>query len=55
MEEEKKGGMPESEGNPSYTPASRKKRVIAWLGVIFMVVLVLLYSYSLATGSFLNW
>lgn len=55
MEEEKKDILPESEGKPSYTPASKKKRVIAWLGVIFMVVLVLVYSYSIATGAFLNW
>lgn len=55
MEEEKKDGLPESEDKPSYTPAPRKKRVIAWLGVIFMVLLVLAYSYSIATGAFLNW
>lgn len=45
---------PEPE-KPSYTPASRRKRIAAWIGIIFMVLLVLLYSYSLSTGAFLNW
>lgn len=55
MEEEKKDVLPEGEGKPSYTPATKKKRILAWLGVVFMVLLILAYSYSLATGAFLNW
>lgn len=55
MEEEKKAGLPEEEEKPSYTPASKKKRIAAWIGVILMIILVIMYSYSLATGAFLNW
>ncbi len=61
MDEEKKealsaeheaGQEPEQ---PPYTPASRKKRIAAWIGVIFAVLLVLLYTHSIATGSILWW
>lgn len=38
-----------------YRPASKGKRVAAWIGVILMVLLVILYTYSLATGAFVNW
>jgi hypothetical protein len=38
-----------------YVPASKGKRIAAWVGVVLMVVLILLYTYSLATGSFLLW
>lgn len=38
-----------------YTPSSRSKRIAAWVGVILMVLLVIAYSYSIATGSFLLW
>ena len=54
MEEEKKDEQTPEQEEP-YTPASKRKRVAAWAGVIFMVLLVILYSYSIATGSFLNW
>lgn len=30
---------------------SRKARILAWIGVAFMVFLVIMYSYSLATGA----
>ena len=40
---------------PSYIPASKKKRIAAWIGVIFMVFLVIMYTYSIATGAFLWW
>ena len=58
MDEENKSGLtPEETENtpPSYTPASRSKRIVAWIGVIVMVILVIVYSYSIATGSFLWW
>lgn len=61
MDEEKREALPpESEQNPeqekpSYIPASKKKRIAAWIGVLFMVILVLLYTYSLATGAILWW
>ena len=58
MDEENKSGLtPEEPENApsSYTPASRGKRIVAWIGVIVMVALVIAYSYSIATGSFLWW
>ena len=30
---------------------SKKARALAWLGVAFMVFLVLMYTYSLASGK----
>ncbi len=54
MDEEKKDELTQEE-KPSYTPASKSKRIAAWVGVILMVLLIILYSYSLATGAFLNW
>lgn len=53
MDEEKKEDQ--TGEKPSYTPATRKKRIIAWIGVAFMVFLVIMYSYSIATGAFLTW
>lgn len=58
MDEEKRDALPKEETEeekPSYTPASRSKRIAAWVGIILMVLLVIMYSYSIATGSFLNW
>ena len=56
MDEEKNTQSAEQEEKkPSYTPASRGTRIAAWIGVAAMVVLVLLYSYSIATGAFLKW
>jgi hypothetical protein len=53
MDQEKNTNQtPEQE---PYVPASRGKRIAAWIGVIFMVALVLMYSYSIATGAFLLW
>lgn len=55
MDEEKKEAQTPEEKKPSYTPASKSRRVAAWIGVVFMVLLVILYSYSIATGAFFNW
>ena len=57
MDEEKKDELaPQEEPpKPPYIPASRGKRIAAWIGVVAMVLLVLLYTYSIATGSFLLW
>ena len=30
---------------------SRKARLLAWVGVAFMVFLVIMYTYSLASGA----
>lgn len=39
------------EDNSTYTPASLSKRVLAWVGIVYMVLLILLNVYSVATGS----
>lgn len=46
---------PKEEEKPPYRPYSKKTRLLAWLGVAFMVVLVILYTYSFASGSILWW
>ena len=56
MDEENKSDLtPEENKTPTYTPASRGKRIAAWIAVVIMVALVIAYSYSIATGSFLWW
>ena len=58
MSEENKDGLtPEGQEQPKkpYTPASRGKRIAAWIGVILMIGLVIMYSYSIATGAILQW
>lgn len=55
MSEEKKDEQIQEEGKQPYVPASKRKRIAAWIGVILMIFLVIMYTYSLATGSFLNW
>lgn len=42
------------ENNPSYVPASPAKRAAAWVGVVYMVLIVLLTTYYLATGRAMN-
>ncbi|NCE63840.1 hypothetical protein D1159_04400 [Pseudoflavonifractor sp. 524-17] len=37
-----------------YRPASPEKRALAWMGVVYMIILVLLSTYYLATGHALN-
>lgn len=55
MDEEKKDELAPEQQKPPYTPASKSKRIAAWVGAILMALLVILYSYSIATGAFLNW
>jgi hypothetical protein len=38
----------------SYVPASIYKRVWAWVGVVYMVIIVLLLTYLFATWHFLT-
>lgn len=35
-------------------PYSRKQRILAWIGVAFMVFLVIMYTYSLASGKIME-
>lgn len=39
---------------PSYIPASFEKRVVAWVGVIYMIMLVLSVTYMMATAKVLT-
>ena len=58
MSEENKDGLtPEQQEppKPPYTPATRGKRIAAWIGVILMIGLVIAYTYSIATGAILLW
>ena len=61
MDEEKKDSLaPEQQETQEpkkepYIPASKSKRIAAWIGVILMILLVIMYTYSMATGAFLNW
>lgn len=41
-------------GQPSYQPASFSRRVIAWVGVAYMVILVLATTYMIATAQYLS-
>ena len=43
--------QPENEG---YTPASPVKRALAWVGVVYMVILVALTTYFYFTGTMLT-
>ena len=60
MEEEKKDSpfleqnVEDPEKEP-YIPASKGKRIAAWIGVFLMILLVIMYTYSIATGEILNW
>lgn len=47
-------GSANSSGNKP-APTSRRKRILALIGAILMVILTLAYTYSLATGAFLKW
>ena len=42
------------EEQPSYQPASFQRRVIAWVGVAYMVILVLATTYMMATAQYLS-
>ncbi|MCC8123435.1 MAG: hypothetical protein LIO58_07835 [Oscillospiraceae bacterium] len=44
-------GTEQEEETLPYTPASPAKRVLAWMGVVYMVIIVLLTTYNLATGE----
>lgn len=48
-ENERPGGTPEPP--EPYVPASPAKRLIAWVGVVYMVILVLLNLYPFFTGG----
>lgn len=41
----------EQEELSSYTPASFEKRTAAWMGVAYMVMMVLIITFSIASGG----
>jgi len=45
---------PQEEKAPSYTPASPVKRTLAWIGLVYMVILVALTTYIYFTGTALG-
>ena len=42
--------MAEQQDNTGYTPASFEKRVAAWVGIVYMLMLTALVTYTLATA-----
>ena len=54
--------MAEQENNPvhrdeeelHYTPASPVKRALAWIGVVYMVIITALSTYNIYTGTALH-
>ncbi|MBP1737250.1 MAG: hypothetical protein H6Q60_1131 [Oscillospiraceae bacterium] len=34
-----------------YTPASPQKRIWAWVGVVYMIIIILLFNYQLSHGK----
>jgi len=42
------------EKTPGYTPASPVKRALAWIGLVYMVILVALTTYIYFTGTALG-
>lgn len=38
------------EENQNYTPASFEKRVAAWVGIVYMLMLIALITYTIATA-----
>lgn len=52
MPEDKRTSKPDEERN--YTPASPVKRTLAWIGVVYMVILVALTTWFYFTGRTLG-
>ena len=42
-------------GKPPRKPYSRKARLLAWLGIAFMVFLTIMYYYVFASGLIIRW
>ncbi len=40
---------------PPYKPYSRKARLWAWVGIVFMIFLVLMYTYAFSSGIILKY
>ena len=58
MDEEKRPQHFEQSEPPQkeeYPETPLRTRIFAWIGVIFMVLLVIMYTYSMATGKIFAW
>ena len=44
----------EEQPREPYTPASPLKRIWAWVGVVYMVIIVFLMTYMYGTGTYLQ-
>lgn len=60
MDENRNPQEPEREGTPSPTPdvphkTSRRTRIFALLAALLMIALVLVYTYSIASGKIFAW
>ena len=44
----------EEQPREPYTPASPLKRIWAWVGVVYMVIIVCLMTYMYGTGTYLH-
>lgn len=51
MDENKEKTPETGEEKPAYKPASFEKRTAAWVGVVYMVMLVLAITYAIANGA----
>lgn len=52
MPEDKRA--PDPDESRSYTPASPVKRTLAWIGIVYMVILLVLTTYIYFTGTALH-
>lgn len=48
-------GAEREENKPPYKPYSRKARLWAWVGIAFMVFLVIMYTYAFSSGIILKY
>lgn len=48
-------GEEKKESKPPYQPYSRKARLWAWVGIAFMVFLVIMYTYAFSSGIILKY
>lgn len=53
-------GLPPAENSPvpekkPWKPYSRKARLLAWVGIVFMVFLVIMYTYAFSSGIILKY
>ena len=52
MSEDKRA--PEEQGPSSFTPSSPVKRTLAWIGLVYMLILVAMTTYPYFTGAGLH-